>query len=117
MKELDFQEQFAAAIQAGRKSQTIRRAAPCRPGEQLLLVTGTGTAAYRPLRPATCTGVTPVKIGPAHLELNGQPLPNGIIRQDEFARQDGFASYREMAAWFENRYGALPFEGFLIEWQ
>jgi hypothetical protein len=117
MIELDFQAQFATAVEAGIKTQTIRRNAPCQPGDALQLVTGTGTPVYRKLLAATCTAVTPVKIDRIYLELNGQRLPAGNNEPDEFARKDGFDSYRAMADWFANRYGALPFEGFLIEWK
>lgn len=56
--------------------------------------------------------------------LDGRRVPAGDARRGEFedcdndfARKDGFDGFMEMADWFRERYGALPFDGFVIEWR
>lgn len=58
------------------------------------------------------------------MKLNGKCLQTGDARRDEvfdrdndFARKDGFSGFMEMADWLRRRYGALPFDGFVIEWR
>jgi hypothetical protein len=55
--------------------------------------------------------------------LDGERLYPGNAGRDDwgdfdndFAKRDGFPGFMEMAEWFHDRYGSLPFEGFVIEW-
>lgn len=120
----NFQEQFASYVEYGFKTQTIRRDARCKPGDHLQLYTGQRTKDCRKLCDAICKRVTPIKICDTEMFLDGKRLLAGDALRDEwedrdndFAKKDGFDGYMEMADWFRARYGSLPFEGFLIEWE
>ena len=111
MVAINFQKQFAAAIESGQKTQTIRAKARCKPGDRLQLYTGMRTKGCRKLQDAVCTRVAAIKICEEGIYLNEQQ------EDDVFALRDGFSNYAEMAQWFRDRYGALPFAGFLIQWR
>jgi hypothetical protein len=123
MVALNFQTRFAEDVEYGKKRQTIRKTARCKPGTLLQLYTGMRTKNCRLLGKAICTRVTPVEICATGMFLNGKRLYAGhAYRGDienydsDFAQKDGFGDFMEMAEWFHNRYGELPFEGFVIEW-
>jgi hypothetical protein len=120
----NFQKQFADDVEYGIKLQTIRQKARCQTGSALQLYTGMRTKNCRKLADAVCLSVTPVIINSCSIILNGAQLPIGNALRDElgdcdndFARKDGFDGFVEMAKWFENRYGLLPFEGVVIKWR
>ena len=125
MVAINFQPQFADDVEWGKKRQTIRRAARCKPGDRLQLYTGMRVKGRcRKLGDAVCTRVVPVEIRDTDMSVNGKMLYGGDARRDDledcdndFARKDGFDGFMEMAEWFRGRYGALPFNGFLIEWR
>jgi hypothetical protein len=125
-----FKRRFAPPILMGAKAQTIRvnragRSRHARAGEQLQLYIGMRTRHCRRLGAPACTAVVPVRLvfgpkGPAELfQVDGLPLPPA--RMDVFAREDGFESVQDMAAfWWEEHPGdgaLLTFEGVLIRWQ
>ncbi len=123
MPALNFQAQFAQAVEDGAKRQTIRafrkdKRDP-KVGQTLYLYTGMRTKACRKLGEAECIDVVPLDLGPFGVQLDTAegatllrvPCP-ALTR---FAQDDGFASWPEMAAWFDKVHG-LPFRGLLIRW-
>lgn len=127
MPALNFQPQFADAVEDREKCQTVR--APrkdgrphCKRGDTLKLYTGMRTKKCRLLRTATVTRVVPVRIEATEMFLGGQRLPSIIYARDqleptdnEFAEADGFPGFMAMSAWFEKTHG-LPFDGVVIYW-
>ena len=124
MVALNFQPQFADDVESGVKCQTIRRAARCKPGDILQLYTGQRTAGCRKLGEGVCKRVTPVRICDTEMLLDGRRIYAGNAGRDDiedfdndFAKLDGFDSFMDMADWFRTRYGSLPFDGFVIQWE
>lgn len=122
MPALTFQKRFAAAVEAGRKRQTVRRARkrPIRPGDRLVLYTGMRTKHCRRLGKAVCRTVEPVLISangafvvPGEVRLSGRPL--GAAELDEFIAADGFDSHLDFFDWFGRHYGQT-FYGVVIRW-
>ena len=128
MPALNFKKQFAAAVQSGKKRQTIRQPRKdgrphAKVGDQITLYTGMRTKGCRKLGVATCTDVQSVKIGEAEfgtsfLDIDGQRL--SINERCQFAQDDGFGPNPASALFgfnrfFRDHYG-FPFEGVLIKW-
>lgn len=118
MVALNFSPEFAAAVESGRKTQTIRQTARCKPGDRLQLFTGQRTKACRKLGEGICTEVLPVTLRWPYVTLGADAL--GFGASYEFARLDGFPDYVTMWKWFVSRYG-LPgggsFSGFAHRWK
>lgn len=115
---LNFQSQFAAAVETGTKCQTIRAPrkdgrAHCKVGDTIKLYTGRRTKCCRLLRTATVTAIDDIYINELHVILNGKMLDFG--EDDDFAVKDGFFDFQVMADWFNKTHG-LPFHGFVIRW-
>lgn len=116
-----FKPRFVAPIQAGTKRQTIRadRKRHARVGEQLQLYTGMRTKQCKLIGRATCVSVDLVLLNFADhgvVRINGIVLFSDSAMQ-EFARSDGFSSWADMRAfWQENHPGADQFEGVIIGW-
>jgi hypothetical protein len=109
-----FQDRFAGKVRDGSKTQTIRKAARCKPGDVLSLRRWTGKP-YRSrqetLLEAVCTRVDGIRI-----DNDGVSVPGWTVGcADEVARRDGFADFGEMLLWFGVHHG-LPFEGHRIQW-
>lgn len=126
MPALNFSAQFATLVEDGDKRQTIR--APrkdgrphCKVGDTIKLFTGMRTKSCRLLRTARVTGIDRVKINETDMQLNGRQVFSTLHSRDadltdnEFAENDGFDDFMDMAAWFEKTHG-LPFEGVVIYW-
>jgi hypothetical protein len=126
MPALNFKAEFAAAVEAGDKRQSVR--APrkdgrphCKPGDVLSLYTGMRTRQCRLLGKARVTRIDRIKIEATCMELNGRPLfsilhdRNAPMTDNEFAEADGFESFMDMANWFDQVHG-LPFQGVVIHW-
>jgi hypothetical protein len=116
MPAYNFKARFAAAVQAGRKRQTIRprRKRPIQAGDQLYLYTGMRTKACRKLLEAPCQSVVRVELDRDEVRLGGYPLP--AAAWEAFAQADGFASFEEMIAWFDQQYGLPAIDLELIRW-
>ena len=132
MPALNFQKQFADAVESGKKLQTIRayrkdKRDP-KPGDTLYLYTGMRTKQCRKLGEVECKDVKHFALtvrgpsGNVNMTLNcgfafGSLSGGGQFRSrmTRLARADGFASAEEMVKWFEKTHG-LPFEGLLIRW-
>ncbi|OYX79618.1 MAG: hypothetical protein B7Y77_01655 [Bradyrhizobium sp. 35-63-5] len=114
----NFNAQFADAVEAGRKHQTIRamgKRRHARAGEQLQLYTGMRTKACRKLRDAVCHDACSIQIErDAFWTFKPQELHTGETLE-RFARADGFASWPEMRDWFDRTHG-LPLVGVMIRW-
>jgi hypothetical protein len=121
MPALNFRPHFAPLVKNGRKCCTIRapRKRSIRPGDTLLLYTGMRTRACRRLRTAVCRSVEDIYIEATRssprvrVRLAGRILSSVALRR--LAREDGYASPAEFAAFFPRVHG-LPFSGHLIRW-
>jgi len=115
MVAINFSPQFAEAVAAGRKTQTIRRSARAKAGQALQLYTGQRTPDCRKLADAVCIDCTYVGLTRRGVTLgNTSRFPGDI---DDFARADGFADYAEMFKWFSERYKTNSFTGHIIRWR
>lgn len=126
MPALNFKKQFAAAVEHGEKTQTVRAHRKdgrphCKVGDTISLYTGMRTKTCRLLGRATVKRIDQVRIEPTQMFINGRLLPSAIYHRDcgqtdnEFAENDGFDSFMDMSRWFEDVHG-LPFEGVVIHW-
>jgi uncharacterized protein YqfB (UPF0267 family) len=127
MRVILFQSRFAPMVQSGKKTQTIRKKARCKPGDQLSLRIWTGKP-YRSKQKiflsTVCVSVKKISIG--HGLLRDEIDQEGdMISIDGFllpskdravlARSDGFECATDMLEFFKQNYG-LPFHGELIQW-
>ena len=113
-----FKPQFAAAVEAGEKCQTIRPTPKRMPeaGDLISLRCWTEKpyrSKQRELREATITKVLPITIEESKILLCGLEIHT---TPDEFAVRDGFKDWPEMRQWFADTHG-LPFSGVLICWR
>ena len=119
MPALNFQKQFAAAVESGEKRQTIRkqRKRPFRGGDTLFLYTGQRSRKCRNLLNVRCKSVEPFAIERTRegfvFTVGNRELD--AVAADEMALADGFDDFFGMIDWFERTHG-LPFEGVLIRW-
>ena len=129
----NFQKQFVAEIQAGKKHQTIRAHRKnnrhARVGERLQLYCGLRNKNCQKLfdKDPICRGVDNVEIhitdgGKIELiVLNGRNLTSNEI--EEFAKADGFMAANGLTArdamgeFFLDYHGAGRFEGCVIKWE
>lgn len=117
----NFQRQFADAVTAGRKLQTVRATRADnkvpRPGETVKLYTGLRTRLARLLNQGTVTECLPVRMDlgePPSLTVGAEVLRGRDLRL--FAESDGFESAAAMFEWFRGTHG-FEFEGFCVKWQ
>lgn len=116
MVAFNFSPELAPLVESGKKNQTIRRTKRGKIGDRCQLYTGQRTKLCRKLRDDDPPLITVVHIV---LRRDYFLVGNCMTCQsdpDEFARADGFKDYKEMIAWFTERYGAAPFAGFLHIW-
>ena len=115
MPALNFQKRFAAAVEVGDKTQTIRayRKRPIEVGDKLYLYTGMRTKLCRKLLDAVCESVSHIEIDWVNAGLDGLGLTDEEC--DKLAIDDGFDSYQQMVEWFDKTHGT-PFRGVLIQW-
>jgi hypothetical protein len=120
-----FKPRFAALVEAGTKTQTVRPTPKRMPrvGDTISLRVWTGApyrSKQRVLREAVIEKVERIVIG-AHgaLPVCVIPMSDDVLNYwpnaETFAQRDGFASWPEMREWFEAEHG-LPFEGIVIFW-
>ena len=114
MVAFNFSPEFADAVAAGTKRQTIRRTARAKPGDRLQLYTMQRTTACRKLGDGTCEFVGYVGISPDGITLSDKTKHPGNI--DDFARADGFENFAAMLAWFTGKYGSPYFQGYVHRW-
>jgi hypothetical protein len=114
-----FKPRFAALVEAGTKTQTVRPTPARMPkaGDKLSLRMWTGKpyrSKQREIRAATVLYVAKIKLDCFDMWFDG--VRASEAKQDAFAIADGFSDCSEMLDWFENEHG-LPFEGVVIVWQ
>jgi hypothetical protein len=116
-----FKPRFAALVEAGTKTQTVRptpKRMP-KPGDIISLRTWTGKpyrSKQRTLRESVITRVALMRIdAKRYIWTQVNPL-KWQTEDSTFARLDGFADEAEMCDWFAHEHG-LPFAGVLICWQ
>ena len=114
-----FKPRFAALVEAGTKTQTVRPTPARMPkaGDKLSLRMWTGKpyrSKQRVLREATVLHVVRIKLDCFDMWFDG--VRASEAKQEAFAIADGFSSAYEMLDWFDNEHG-LPFEGVVILWQ
>lgn len=121
----NFQDQFAAKVESGLKTQTVRaprKNGHAKPGDMLQLYTGMRQPTVRLLRESRCTEVAPILFDftvPAILIGLGdcREICESAASRETFARADGFESFAALEAWFRKAHGnADQFSGFLIKW-
>jgi hypothetical protein len=117
-----FKKHFATPILEGSKAQTIRadRKRHARAGETLQLYTGMRTKHCRLVGTAICAAVQPVTIDfrVEAIAVAGRPLIKTGKGLDKFARQDGFADWAALRAFWEAEHGAIgSWSGILICWK
>lgn len=114
MVALNFQENFIPAILSGAKRQTIRKTTSAIAGEKMQLFAG--PRGRRRFAEVLCQSVTPITL----MERIAQPRGNTAImgiHLEEFAKADGFPSYKAMWDFFKHKADAEGFyDGFLIRW-
>ncbi len=120
MPAYNFKPQFAADVESGKKTQTIRpqRKRPTRAGETLKLYTAMRTRECRLLAEAVCKMVLPVQIYHNAVVVDGREL--GVIELEWLAKMDGFETAREFFDFFIKTYELTPLAPLenmeLIQW-
>lgn len=115
MVAINFSAEFADAVAAGRKTQTIRQKARAKPGDALQLYTGQRTKDCRKLGEGVCIDCTYIGLTKRGITLgDASKFPGNI---DDFARSDGFKNYAAMWDWFSRRYETNSFTGNVIRWK
>lgn len=116
METLNFSEQFAQAVEAGIKLQTIRRSEKgLRAGDKIKLCTESrtlGVGVIQSVRKIILFGDF-CSICENHRTF--------VDLSDMVARADGFATYKELTEWVRNSYKIVdldenPFDGFIHAW-
>ncbi len=115
-----FQPRFASLVEAGTKTQTVRKTPNRMPkvGDRISLRCWTDKpyrSPQRVLRDTTITRVAKVWIGWNGILVDGRHVES----DNAFARADGFADFVQMHKWFCDNHG-IPIEGWtgiLICWQ
>lgn len=115
MPAINFKKEFAPAVEAGTKLQTIRQARkrPIKVGDTVYLYTGMRTSGCRKLGEGTVESVEKVYIIDRFNIVMGC---EHIKDSHAFALADGFKNEEDFYAFFQDHYG-LPFEGMLIKWR
>jgi hypothetical protein len=108
-----FKPRFAALVEAGTKTQTVRPTPKRMPraGDTISLRAWTGApyrSKQRVLREATVLHVVAIKLDCFDMWFDG--VRASEAKQEAFAIADGFSTAHEMRDWFENEHG-LPFDG------
>ena len=122
---------FHAAVETDVKLQTVRpmpKGQWPREGDRISLRAWTGKpyrSKQRVLREGTITRVERCNVHAEGVELAAGALRVFWMGESgkrsvclyAFARDDGFADWREMKAWFLATHKTLPFEGIVIQWR
>lgn len=113
-----FKPQFAPAVEAGTKLQTVRPTPKRRPapGDAISLRAWTDKpyrSKQRILGTGTIEQVFDIEIYGDSIHITGRRLSS--LERETFANADGFATFADMAEWFRATHD-LPFVGILIRW-
>lgn len=114
-----FRPRFAALVEAGTKTQTVRPTPKRMPqvGDTISLRAWTGApyrSKQRVLREAEISAIHEVIISGGGIIL-GTDRMTWSPHLWSFARLDGFADWPEMREWFRGTHG-LPFTGIVLYW-
>lgn len=114
-----FKPQFAALVEAGTKTQTVRPTPKRMPqaGDTISLRCWVGApyrSEQRVLRESIIAAVRLIEIDTCALTIDGVRLHH--LEEEEFAMADGFSGIVEMTDWFRETHG-LPFVGIVIYWE
>lgn len=102
-----FQPDFAAPIESGSKRSTIRpngKRRHARAGEELQLYIGLRTRSSRLLLRVPCERSVQIEIHAKGVWADGVFKTNSAYYAN-LARIEGFASFGNLQAWFDRRYG------------
>lgn len=127
-----FKRRFVDPIRAGTKRQTIRASrknlgSHGKPGGPITLQTGSRFKP-EPLGRSVCSGLGSIRMNLALGHVFIDPLPGergpamhsvytDQLRLDRFAREDGFADWADLCAfWAENHPGQTLFSGIITKW-
>lgn len=117
MPAFNFKKQFAPAVKAGTKKQTIRaKREDCRNphvDDKLFFYVGQRTKGCRKLGEAICRTVHQITIDWAGVNVDGSWLSPADL--NNLAQNDGFKNFYEMKVFFNKEHG-LPFDGLLYKW-
>jgi hypothetical protein len=117
---INFKPQFADAVQAGTKLQTIRGhrkdGKRIQRGDTLKLYTGLRTRATRLLREAPCELALSIRIDLQYDEVVIDGTKLDFEQRRDFARADGFTGWPQMRQWFRDEYQVHEFDGYLVKW-
>lgn len=115
----NFQNEFTPSIEAGTKQSTIRpdgKRRHAQAGEELQLYTGMRSPDCRLLMRVPCLWSIPIEIHARGVIADGVFKVNPDYYRT-LAAIEGFASFGNLQAWFDRRYG-LPATGFTqIRWE
>lgn len=126
MPALNFEAQFAPAVERLEKRQTIRargKRKPPKVGDTLFLYTGMRTARCRKLGEAACLSCEAISISVKSRtvqiprEVGGQHAWLSLFDNqiEALSKADGFESADAFFAWFGKTHGDT-FSGYLIKW-
>ncbi len=113
-----FKPQFAAAVRAGTKRQTVRPTPARLPqeGDAISLRAWSGKP-YRSPQIRLGEGIIDA-VATITLDAHGIEIGPELLRPADaaqFAREDGFSDEQQLLEWFDATHG-LPFTGILICW-
>lgn len=124
MAAYNFQKQFVPAIEAGLKTNTIRKIGKRRhaqSGEAIQLYTGMRTKFCRKIvaPDPVCLSVKPIQINVGYDAIESvivdcKPLQQSRI--ERFAIGDGFDSFEQMHQFWIEFHGVGKFSGLFISW-
>ena len=113
MKYRTFQAQFHQPVRDGTKISTIRGSVWCKVGERVGLRHWQGEP-YKSHQGTLATAVVD-QVASVYLCDEGPEVDGQIVHADDLAKQEGFASWAEMHAWFDKAHG-LPYTGVITRW-
>lgn len=122
MAAYNFQKRFAPAIRSGAKRGTIRARRKNgyvpKVGEMISLYTGMRSIACELLRHVKVKAITPIVVNTTDGDFDGVVLDGVVLGREaalKLAKDDGFESLADMAAFFSEAHGD-SFSGYLIQW-
>ncbi len=124
MPAYNFKAQFAAAVERGEKTQTIRaprKNGHAQVGGKVHLYTGMRTKSCRRLGIGRCTRSSAIHITPTGISISqdgsqddGDDIWLAGTDADDFAIRDGFTDFKALLDFFKDD---MPFHGQLICWE
>jgi hypothetical protein len=114
----NFKDRFAAAVERGAKTSTIRiflKTTPPKKGDRLKHFTGMRTKRCRRLLQPICQECLRIQITKNKIVLGKQRLT--VAEENQLARNDGFHNAAELRTFFRSTYGfPLPGKPHWVSW-